>query len=50
VHTTDLQSGKEMIFDYDSLVVTTGARAAIPQHINGINQAGVFFIRNYSGY
>jgi NADPH-dependent 2,4-dienoyl-CoA reductase/sulfur reductase-like enzyme len=48
VHTTDLQSGKEMIFDYESLVVTTGARPAIPQHINGINQAGVFFIRNYS--
>ncbi|MGB6595141.1 MAG: FAD-dependent oxidoreductase [Candidatus Nitrosopolaris sp.] len=47
VHTTDLQSGKESIFDYDSLVVATGARAAVPD-IKGINQEGVFLIRNYA--
>ena len=47
VYTTDLQSGKETIFDYDSLVVATGARAVIP-NIKGVNQKGIFFIRNYS--
>lgn len=47
VHATDLQSGKETIFDYDFLVVATGARAAVP-NIKGVNQKGVFFIRNYS--
>lgn len=47
VNTTDLQSGKETIFDYDSLVIATGARAVIP-NIKGVNQKGVFFIRNYN--
>ena|SRR5205823_846821 len=47
VYTTDLQSGKETIFDYDSLVVATGARAVIP-NIKGVNQEGVYFIRNYN--
>jgi NADPH-dependent 2,4-dienoyl-CoA reductase/sulfur reductase-like enzyme len=47
VNTTDLQSGKETIFDYDSLVVATGARAAVPD-IKGVNQEGVFLIRNYA--
>jgi len=47
VHATDLQSGKETIFDYDFLVVATGARAVVP-NIKGVNQKGVFFIRNYS--
>jgi NADPH-dependent 2,4-dienoyl-CoA reductase/sulfur reductase-like enzyme len=47
VHTTDLQSGKETIFDYDSLVVATGARAVVP-NLKGVNQEGVFFIRNYA--
>jgi NADPH-dependent 2,4-dienoyl-CoA reductase/sulfur reductase-like enzyme len=47
VHTTDLQSGKESIFDYDSLVVATGARAAVPD-LKGVNQEGVFLIRNYA--
>jgi NADPH-dependent 2,4-dienoyl-CoA reductase/sulfur reductase-like enzyme len=47
VHTTDLQSGKETIFDYDSLVVATGARAAVPD-LKGVNQEGVFLIRNYA--
>ena len=46
VYTTDLQSGKERIIDYDSLIVATGARAVVP-NINGINQKGVYFIRNY---
>jgi NADPH-dependent 2,4-dienoyl-CoA reductase/sulfur reductase-like enzyme len=47
VHTTDLQSGKETIFDYESLVVATGARAAVPD-LKGVNQEGVFLIRNYA--
>ena len=47
MHTTDLQNCKETIFDYDSLVVTTGARAVVPD-IKGVNQDGVFLIRNYS--
>ena len=47
MHTTDLLSGKETIFDYDSLVIATGARAVVP-HLNGVNQEGVFFIRNYA--
>ena len=47
VYATDLQSGKETIFDYDFLVVATGARAVVP-NIKGVNQKGVFFIRNYS--
>ena len=44
VHTTDLQSRKERIFDYDSLVVATGARAAVPD-LKGVNQEGVFLVR-----
>ena len=47
MHATDLQSGKDTIFDYDFLVVATGARAIVP-NIKGVNQKGVFFIRNYS--
>ena len=47
VHITDLQSGKEIIFDYDSLIVATGARAVVPD-LKGVNQEGVFFIRNYT--
>jgi NADPH-dependent 2,4-dienoyl-CoA reductase/sulfur reductase-like enzyme len=47
VHTTDLQSGKETIFHYDSLVVSTGARAAVPD-LKGVDQEGVFLIRNYA--
>src|SRR5215469_3023873 len=47
VNTTDLRSGKETIFDYDSLVVATGARAIVPD-LKGVNQDGVFLIRNYN--
>src|SRR5215467_12381046 len=47
VHTTDLQNCKETIFDYDSLVVTTGARAVVPD-LKGVNLDGVFLIRNYN--
>ncbi|HXX99201.1 MAG TPA: FAD-dependent oxidoreductase [Candidatus Bathyarchaeia archaeon] len=47
VHATDLQSGKETIFEYDSLIVATGARAVVPD-IKGVNQEGVFLIRNYA--
>ena len=47
MNTTDLRSGKETIFDYDSLVVATGARAIVPG-LKGVNQDGVFLIRNYN--
>ena len=30
VYATDLQTGREMIFEYDSLVIATGARALVP--------------------
>ena len=47
VYATDLQTGREMIFEYDSLVIATGARALVP-NIKGVNQSkGVFLIRNY---
>jgi NADPH-dependent 2,4-dienoyl-CoA reductase/sulfur reductase-like enzyme len=47
VYATDLQSGRETIYEYDSLVVAAGARAVLP-NIKGINQKdGVFLIRNY---
>jgi NADPH-dependent 2,4-dienoyl-CoA reductase/sulfur reductase-like enzyme len=47
VYATDLQTGRETIFEYDSLVIATGARALVP-NIKGINQnKGVFLIRNY---
>ena len=47
VYTTDLQNRNETIFDYDSLVVATGTRAVVP-NLKGVNQEGVFFIRNYA--
>jgi NADPH-dependent 2,4-dienoyl-CoA reductase/sulfur reductase-like enzyme len=43
---TDLNSGKETVFDYDSLVIATGARAVVP-NIEGVDKKGVFLIRNY---
>jgi NADPH-dependent 2,4-dienoyl-CoA reductase/sulfur reductase-like enzyme len=47
VYATDLQTGRETIFEYDSLVIATGARALVP-NIKGVNQfEGVFLIRNY---
>ena len=47
VYATDLQNGKTSLFDYDSLVIATGARAVVP-NLKGVNQEGVFFIRNYT--
>jgi NADPH-dependent 2,4-dienoyl-CoA reductase/sulfur reductase-like enzyme len=35
------------VFDYDCLIVATGARATVPK-LEGVNQEGVFFIRNYT--
>lgn len=46
VYATDMQTGRETIFEYDSLVIATGARALVP-NIKGVNQEGVFLIRNY---
>jgi NADH dehydrogenase FAD-containing subunit len=36
VYATDLQSGRETIYEYDSFVVAAGARAVLP-NIKGIN-------------
>ena len=47
VYSINTQNHDEIIFDYDCLVITTGAKAIIPK-LNGINQEGVFFIRNYT--
>ena len=47
VYSINTQNHDETIFDYDCLVITTGAKAIIPK-LNGINQEGVFFIRNYT--
>jgi NADPH-dependent 2,4-dienoyl-CoA reductase/sulfur reductase-like enzyme len=47
VYARDLQNRNETIFDYDSLVIATGARAVVP-NLKGVNQEGVFFIRNYA--
>ena len=47
VYATDLQNCKTSLFDYDSLVIATGARAVVP-NLKGVNQEGVFFIRNYT--
>src|SRR5262245_52914440 len=47
VYAIDLQTGVETIYEYDSLVIATGARAILP-NIKGIDQKdGVFLIRNY---
>jgi NADPH-dependent 2,4-dienoyl-CoA reductase/sulfur reductase-like enzyme len=46
VYSINIQNHDETIFDYDCLIVATGARAIIPK-LNGINQEGVFSIRNY---
>ena len=35
------------VFDYDCLIVATGARAIVPK-LEGVNQEGVFFIRSYT--
>jgi NADPH-dependent 2,4-dienoyl-CoA reductase/sulfur reductase-like enzyme len=51
VYAVDLQSGVETTYEYDSLILATGAIAILP-NIKGINQKdsggdGVFLIRNY---
>lgn len=52
VYAVDLQSRVETIYEYDSLVLATGARAVLP-NIKGISEKdgsggkGVFLIRNY---
>ena len=51
VYAVDLQSGVETIYEYDSLVLATGARAILP-NIKGINEQdsggdGIFLLRNY---
>jgi NADPH-dependent 2,4-dienoyl-CoA reductase/sulfur reductase-like enzyme len=47
VYSINIQNHDETIFDYDCLIIATGARAIIPK-LNGINQEGVFSIRNYA--
>jgi len=49
VYTIDLQNRVETIYEYDSLVIATGARAIIP-NIKGVDQTNgddIFLIRNY---
>ncbi|NOJ30308.1 MAG: pyridine nucleotide-disulfide oxidoreductase [Nitrososphaeraceae archaeon] len=52
VYTKNLQDKKRKIFDYTSLIITTGARSVIPK-IKGLsldNQnkiKGIFFLRNF---
>jgi NADPH-dependent 2,4-dienoyl-CoA reductase/sulfur reductase-like enzyme len=48
VYALDLQTNKESVFDYDSLIIATGARAIIPR-IKGVdeNRQGIFLLRNY---
>ena len=43
----NIQNQSETIFDYDCLIVATGARAIVPK-LEGVNQEGVFFIRSYT--
>ena len=45
VHVQDLQSKKEKVFDYDSLIIATGARAIVPK-IKGIDNNNVKSIEN----
>ena len=55
VYAKDLQNKKEIIFDYDSLVISTGARAVIPPQIiqlyngkvNAMEEEGLFLLRNF---
>ena len=49
VYTIDLQNRVETIYEYDSLVIATGARAIIP-NIKGVDRTDgddIFLIRNY---
>jgi len=48
VYTIDLQNRVETIYEYDSLVIATGARAILP-NIKGVDQTDgdIFLIRNY---
>jgi NADPH-dependent 2,4-dienoyl-CoA reductase/sulfur reductase-like enzyme len=49
VYAIDLQSRVETSYDYDSLVISTGARAIVP-NIKGVDQTDgedIFLIRNY---
>jgi NADPH-dependent 2,4-dienoyl-CoA reductase/sulfur reductase-like enzyme len=49
VYTIDLQNQVETIYEYDSLVIATGAKAIVP-NIKGVDQTAgddIFLIRNY---
>jgi len=49
VYAIDLQNRVETIYEYDSLVIATGARAVVP-NIKGVDQRDrddIFLIRNY---
>ena len=45
VHVQDLQTKKEKVFDYDSLIIATGARAIVPK-IKGIDTENIKSIEN----
>ena len=49
VYTIDLQNRVETIYEYDSLVIATGARAIVP-NIKGVDKRDgddIFLLRNY---
>ncbi len=45
VHTIDLDEGNKRVFDYDSLIISTGARSIVPK-IRGIDDKNIRYIRN----
>lgn len=46
VYATNVKSKEKLTLEYDSLVIATGARAAVP-NIKGVDKRGVFLVRNY---
>jgi NADPH-dependent 2,4-dienoyl-CoA reductase/sulfur reductase-like enzyme len=47
VYASSANESKELTFQYDSLVIATGARAVLPM-IDGIDKKGVCMLRNYN--
>jgi len=45
VHTIDLKERNQRVFDYDSLIISTGARAIVPK-IKGIDDKNIKHFRN----
>ncbi|WP_458745346.1 FAD-dependent oxidoreductase [Candidatus Nitrosocosmicus sp. T] len=45
VHAIDLEEGNERVFDYDSLIISTGARSIVP-NIKGIDDKNIRYFHN----